>query len=320
MKRLDQLILKSFIGPFILTTFVATFILLTQYMLKYFDDFVGKDLEPSVFAELILYFSINIMPDAIPLAILLSSLMTFGKLGEHFELTAIKSAGISLVRVLIPIGIFVSLIAVGVFFFINYVVPAANLKAYTLLYDIRNQKPALDIRAGQFYNGIEGYSIKSKEKYPDNKTLKDVIIYDHTDEKSNSRNTGNLTIIVADSAIMYTVYNERYLKLELFRGNYYKEQPKGKIYEKLNSQYVRSNFDQMEMMFSLASFDFRESDVGIFQNNGKMKNQEELSAGIESLNDIIDHRHQQLRLNVLSKFQYHQKDEFYHLNDSITLK
>ncbi|MEL6562088.1 MAG: LptF/LptG family permease [Bacteroidota bacterium] len=317
MKRLDLLILKSFIGPFILTTFVATFILLTQYMLKYFDDFVGKDLEPSVFAELILYFSINIMPDAIPLAILLSSLMTFGKLGEHFELTAIKSAGISLIRVLMPIGIFVSLVAVGVFFFINNVVPAANLKAYTLLYDIKNQKPALDIRAGQFYNGIEGYSIKAKEKYPDNRTLKDVIIYDHTAEKSNYRNTGNLTVIVADSAIMHTVYNDRYLKLELYKGNYYKEQRKGKVSQDLNSQYVRSNFDQMEMMFSLASFDFRESDVGIFQNNGKMKNMEELSSGIDSLNLLMEQRYQQLKLNILSKHPYHLSTERKEIQEAI---
>lgn len=204
-------------------------------MLKYFDDFVGKDLAPSVFAELILYFSINIMPDAIPLAILLSSLMTFG---EHFELTAIKSAGISL-------------------------------------------------------------------KHPDNRTLKDVIIYDHTAEKSNYRNTGNLTVIVTDSAIMYTVYNDRYLKLELYKGNYYKEQRKGKVYQNLNSQYVRSQFDQMEMMFSLASFDFRESDIGIFQNNGKMKNIEDLSSGIDSINLIMEQRHQQLKLNILQKIPHH---------------
>ncbi|MEL6562089.1 MAG: LptF/LptG family permease, partial [Bacteroidota bacterium] len=273
MKKLDILILKSFIGPFILTTFVSTFILLTQYMLKYFDDFVGKDLGPEVFAELIMYFSVNMMPVAIPLGVLLSSLMTFGNLGEHFELTAIKSAGISLIRALTPIGVFVSFLTVGTFFFNNHVVPAANLKAYSLLYDIKNKKPALDIRAGQFYNGIDGYSIKAKEKFPDNRTLKDVIIYDH----SQPVKSGNKTVIIADSAIMYTVYNDRYLKFELFAGNFYDENPKGPRRKRLNSRYIRNSFDKMEMMFSLASFDLKDTKEELFQNNRQMKNISELT-------------------------------------------
>ena len=140
MRRLDKLILKSFIGPFFLTTIVATFILLVQYMLKYFDDFVGKNLGFKVFGELLFYFSINILPNALPLGVLISSLMTFGNLGENFELSAIKSAGISLTRTLRPIFFFILVLTIAAFFFNDYVVPAANLKAYSLIYDIKHQK------------------------------------------------------------------------------------------------------------------------------------------------------------------------------------
>ena len=141
MKKIDKLVIKSFVGPFLLTFVVVVFILLTQYMLKYFDDFVGKGLGAEVFAELLFYFSINMTPVALPLAVLLSSLMTFGNLGEHFELTAIKGAGISLTRALRPLFFFVTLISIVAFLSNNFVVPKANLKAYSLLYDIKQKKP-----------------------------------------------------------------------------------------------------------------------------------------------------------------------------------
>src|SRR5690349_8228190 len=154
MKKLDKLILRSFIGPFLLTFAVVEFILLTQYMLKYLDDIVGKDLGFFVIAQLLMYFSLNMAPVALPLAVLISSLMTYGNLGEHHELTAIKTSGISLVRILRPVFIFTFLLSIGAFFFNNKVVPKANLKAYSLLWDIRQKKPSLDIRENIFYNGI----------------------------------------------------------------------------------------------------------------------------------------------------------------------
>ncbi len=180
MKKLDKLILKAFFGPFILTFAVVEFILLTQYMLKYLDELVGKNLGGEVFGELLFYFSINMAPVALPLAVLLSSLMTFGTLGEHNELTAIKTSGITLTRILRPVFIAVSFITVGAFFFNNNVVPKANLKAYSLLWDIRQKKPAMNFKEGAFYNGIPGYSIKVNKKMNDGQTLGDVMIYDHS--------------------------------------------------------------------------------------------------------------------------------------------
>ena len=161
MKKLDKLLIKSFVGPFILTFLVSVFILLTQYMLKYFDEFVGKDLGFNVFAELITYFSINMTPIALPLAVLISSLMSYGKLGEHFELTAIKGSGISLLRTLRPTFVFVVIVAILGFFSNDNLVPQANLRAYSLLYDIKHKKPSLDLKEGQFYAGIPEYSMKA---------------------------------------------------------------------------------------------------------------------------------------------------------------
>ena len=298
MRRLDKLILKSFFGPFFLTTIVATFILLVQYMLKYFDDFVGKNLGFKVFGELLFYFSINILPNALPLGVLISSLMTFGNLGENFELSAIKSAGISLTRALKPIFFFILVLTISSFFFNNYVVPAANLKAYSLIYDIKHKKPALDIKKGVFYNGIPNYSIKANEKFSDNVTLKDVMIYDHT------RKNGNNFVILADSSRMFSMYNDKFLKLELFDGHYFNQQA-----TKNNpvDQFQRTSFDQMYMMFSLSSFDLKRTREELFQNNRQMKNIKELTSDIDSLR-----MEQELAITSLHKlskqYLYHRMD------------
>lgn len=301
MRKLDKFILNSFFGPFLLTTGLATFVLLIQYMMKYFDDFVGKNLGFSVFAELIMYFSLNMLQVALPLGVLVSSLMTFGNLGEHFELTAIKSAGISLVRALQPIFFFVIVLTYGAYNFNNYVVPAANLKAYSLLYDIKHKKPALDIKPGMFYGGIPDYSIKVKEKLPDNKTLKEVLIYDHTEGPGNRR------VIIADSSLMYTMYNDKYLKLELYNGNYYSEEEKKK--EPIN-QLFRSQFHRMDLVFSLSSFDLQRTKEELFENNRQMKNISELDQDIDSLRETAFDARTNCISGIRTSYLYATKDRF----------
>lgn len=300
MRKLDVLMIKSFIGPFLLTTAVSNFILLIQYLLKYFDDFVGKNLGFAVFAKLLFYFSLNMLQVALPLGVLVASLMTFGNLGENFELTAIKGSGISLLRTMRPIFVFVVALSIGAFFFNNYAIPAANLKAYSLLYDIKHTKPALDIKAGSFYNGIPDFSIKAKEKLPDGKTLLDVIIYDH------SAGRGNKTVILADSSLMYTILDDRYLKLELYKGNTYSETPK-----KNNDvdQLTRIEYYRMDMVFSLASFDLKRRKEELFQNNRQMKNISELSVDIDSFTTVIDKAKGNFILNANRFFQYHIKSK-----------
>ena len=255
MKKIDKLVLKAWIGPFFLTLAVVVFILLTQTMLKYFEEFVGKNLGATVFAELLFYFSLNLLPMALPLAVLLSSLITFGNLGEHNELTAIKMSGITLARVIAPVGIVVVFLTIGSLFFNDQVVPLANLKAYSLLYDIRQKKPALDIKPGIFYNGLPGYSVKANHKGSDGKSLGDILIYDQTAGR------GNISLVTADTGQMYTMYDDRYLVLDLHNGRNYTElldnNPKGE-------EFVRNTFDRSKFIFSLASFDMNPDQGGAF--------------------------------------------------------
>ncbi|MEQ8810531.1 MAG: LptF/LptG family permease [Imperialibacter sp.] len=315
MKKLDKLILKSFFGPFFLTFLVVVFILLVQYMLKYFDDFVGKDLGFSVFAELIFYFSINMSQVALPLAILLSSLMTFGNLGEHFELTAIKSAGISLVRTLRPLFIAVLFLVVLAFMNNNFIVPEANINAYSLLYDIRQKKPSLDIREGQFYNGIPNYSIKVNQKFPDGVSMKDVIIYDHT------REMGNNSVTVADSCRMYTILNDRYLVFELYDGNSYQESRQNEFNRTASfggvNDLARNEFSEMKMVLSLASFDLNRTKQELFAGNRLMKDMGELAHDIDSMQGVVTDVRVNLLTNADGMYDYHLKERRQRKIDSI---
>lgn len=283
MKKLDKLILKSFLGPFFLTFVVVVFILLMQYMLKYFDELVGKNLGAEVFAELLFFFSINMTTLALPLAVLLSSLMTFGNLGEHFELTAIKGSGISLTRTLVPLFVFSVLLTVVAFINNDRIVPQANLKAYSLLYDIRQTKPSLSLQEGSFYNGIPNYSIKVNKKYPDDVSLKSLIIYDH------SKGRGNTDVILADSGQMYMFNNDQYLKLDLYNGQSYSENPpeRGSSLNRNDkpSNLMRSEFKKSSLVFSMESFNMVETKKEYFAGNKIMKHSGQLSYDIDSMQD-----------------------------------
>ena len=289
MKRIDKLVLKSFIGPFILTFLVVVFILLMQHMLKYFDDIIGKGLGWEVVGQLLFYFAIFMTPVAMPLAVLLSSLIAFGNLGEHFELTAIKSAGISLLRTLQPIFFFVLVLTGVAFYANNNLVPQAALEAYSLLYDIKQKKPALDLREGTFYNGIPNVSIKVNKKFPkDDEALKEIIVYDH------SKNDGNKEVIVADSGRMSTILNERYLKFELFDGYNYAEGARSeqeitgrKSGRVANETLTRSRFTRSEVIFDLSSYDLKRTDKKWFESNRIMRNLKELDYDIDSIDDLV---------------------------------
>ncbi|PRY15534.1 lipopolysaccharide export system permease protein [Pontibacter ummariensis] len=301
MKKLDKLILRAFLGPFLLTFAVVEFILLTQYMLKYLDELVGKDLGAEVFAELLFYFSMNMAPVALPLAVLLSALMTFGTLGEHHELTAIKTAGIPLTRILRPVFIAVSLLTIGAFFFNNNIVPKANLKAYSLLWDIRQKKPAMNFKEGAFYNGIPGYSIKVNEKLNDGQTLRDVMIYDH------SKGGANTTVILADSGEMYMAYDDNYLILELFRGNTYIDQNDAS-FRNTNDQFARQRFDESKIVLSMASFNLDRTREELFSDNKMMKNISQLKVVTDSLRRYTDREETRYAPNVDPFYMYFKAD------------
>lgn len=276
MKKLDKLILGSFIGPFFLTFVVVDFILLTVNMLKYFDEIFGKGLGFMIYMELISYFVISISPMALPLAVLLSALMTFGNLGEHFELTAIKSSGISLLRTLRPIGVFVVILTILAFLSNNYLVPKVNLKTFSLLYDIRMKSPALDIKEGVFYAGIPNYSIKVNQKLDDVR-LRDVIIYDHTEGQ------GNINVILADSGRMESFFNDRYMRLTLYNGVSYKESRGQRGIHEKPVDFSRTNFSENQIVFNLESFQLNRTPEDLWSTNRSIKNIPQLKDGLDSM-------------------------------------
>jgi lipopolysaccharide export system permease protein len=305
MKKIDKLILSSFIGPFLLTFFVVVFILLNINMLKYFDDLIGKGLGWGLVGTLLYYFAVFTIPTALPLAVLLSSLITFGNLGEHFELTAIKSLGISLTRSLAPMFVFILLLTGVAFYANNYWVPKAALEAYSLLYDIKQKKPALDLRPGAFYSGIPDISIKISDRLPDQKTIRNVIIYDHRGR------TGNKEVTIADSGKMYTVLGEQYLKLELFNGYNYTE---GNSNQDIAGQsgsvesLRKTKFGKTQVVFDLSSFGLARTDKKWFQSNRMMRNLGELKYDMDS----IDRESNTIKLSVYKSrnmlFSFHFKD------------
>ncbi len=290
-----------------MTFFVVVFILLSQFMLKYFDEIVGKDLGFGVIAQLMFYFSIFMTPNAFPLAVLLSALMTYGNLGEHSEITAVKSAGISLVRTLFPIFIFSIILAISAYFSNNYIVPKANLEAFSLLYDVKQKKPSMDIKEGSFFNGIEGYSIKVNEKFPDGKTLKDIIIYDHTGQGGNEK------VIIADSGQMYNILDNRYLILELFDGRRYQESPGGGSRRTVANpnepeDFMRHTFSRSKMVFSLSSFNLVRTKKELFSSNRLMKNSSQLADDLDSMRAEYDRRIEEVQDNSFRFFSYHLSD------------
>ncbi|MFM7629408.1 MAG: LptF/LptG family permease [Algoriphagus sp.] len=280
MKKLDKLILGSFIGPFTLTFFVVDFILLIVNMLKYFDEIFGKGLGFWIYAELIGYFVISISPMALPLAMLLSSLMTFGNLGEHFELTAIKGSGISLTRAMRPMAIFAVVLTFFAFLSNNYLVPKVNLKTFSLLYDIRMKTPALDIKEGVFYGGIPNYSIKVNRKV-DKVRLQDILIYNHTEGQ------GNLNVTMADSGRMETFNNDTYMKLTLYHGNNYKEARSTRGISEAPVEFSRTTFQESVMVFDLSAFQLNRTPEDQWSTNRAIKTIDEIRYGLDSIQLII---------------------------------
>lgn len=301
MKKIDKLVFGSFIGPFLLTLIVVDFILLLVTLLKYFDQIMGKGLSFSVFAELITYFSISASPDAFPLAVLLSSIMTFGNLGEHSELTAVKSSGISLVRSLAPIFVFVLGLTAFTYYSNTQLVPKTNLKTYSLLWDMRTKKPALDIKQGVFYDGIPGYSIKVNHKIDDER-LKDIIIYDHTNRKKK----GNKEVILADSGRMYSFMNQRYLALELYNGIKYDEDVNDNYSQlQVGGKFIRNKFSKSKIIFDLSSFDMTDTDENLFRRSRLVQTKEDLRVGIDSMGLDILNGHKRIFDDLSGTFRYH---------------
>lgn len=277
MKTLSKFILRTFAGPFVATFFIAVFILLMQFIWKHIDDMVGKGLEWYVIVELLAYISASLVPLALPLAVLLSSLMAFGNLGENYELIAFKSAGISLKRVLRPLTVFVVFLSIAAFLFANYLLPIANLKSRSLLYDVREQKPAMDLQPGIFSSELNDLTIRvgDKKSTDEGERLHDIMIYDHSDDR------GNRTVTLAQEGTMKLTDNKQYLELQLFNGRSYDEQPN----EGTDRDFVlaRVEFEENLIRTDLSEFTLNRTDEDLFKTNYKMLNIGQLEVAIDSL-------------------------------------
>ncbi|MEX2370724.1 MAG: LptF/LptG family permease [Bacteroidales bacterium] len=282
MKRLHYLVIKSFFGPLILTFFMVIFILLMQFLWKYIDDLVGKGLETKILAEFLLYSSASMVPMALPLAVLLSSLMTFGNLAENLELLAFKSSGVSLTRIMAPLTYVVVVITITAFIFANNVMPVSNLKLRALLHDIQRQRPELQIQPGVFDNTMEGYSIRIGDQDSKTSLLKDIWIYDHTDK------AGNVHVTIADSGYMKMSSDEKHLILTLYNGNSYVElQKTKKKNEPKTYPHRRDKFAKQEMLIELTGFGLNRTDHNIWKNSFSMMNLKQLNHFEDSLNDDL---------------------------------
>lgn len=278
-KKLDILIIKAFIGPFIATFFITTFVLVLQFMWLYIDDVVGKGIDTITVLRLLLYVAATVVPLALPLAVLLSSIMTLGNLGETYELVAIKSAGISLLRFLRPLAIVSFIITVIAFFFNNNVLPVSNLKMQTLKYDIIVSKPAFDIKEGVFYDKIEGFVIKIGKKEKDDSTIRNVVIY----EQNNNGQQDNM--IVADSGTMVVTPDKQNLIFTLRSGWRYQEQSDRNVYS--GTQLVRLGFKQYKKVMDLSSFKMNKTDDSAFKSNFQMLTILQLGHNIDSLKKVV---------------------------------
>lgn len=291
MKKLDKLLVKSYLGPFLLTFCISLFVLDMMFLWKYVDDMIGKGIDNFVLAELMFYASAVQVPMAFPLAVLVASIMTFGSFGEHFELTAIKSSGVSLFRFMRPL-IYLSIFLSGAaFYFSNNILPIANLEFSTLLSDIRKQKPALAFQEKIFNNDIQNFSIRVQSKSPDDKTVYDVLIYDHTENKGNNH------LIAADSAAFGYLNDGAIMTIQLNHGHQYKEETMP-IEQNQAAKLMVTSFEQWNKHFDLSEFKLERQDQTAFTKLHRMLNLNQLQLGADSVLMNMDEEKELMMENI----------------------
>ncbi|MBT7896027.1 MAG: YjgP/YjgQ family permease [Flavobacteriales bacterium] len=299
MKKINLYLIKSFIGPFLISLIIVIFILLMQFLWKYIDDLIGKGLDTFQVSQLIMYSIARFIPLALPIAVLVSSVMVIGKLGEDYELSALQSSGISFLKIIKPIFLIVIVISSFSYIFSNYIMPIANFKGGSLLYDIKKKKPALNIKEGIFYNDIDGYSIKIETKSDNGNTLNNILIYDHTN------NSGNKKVIIAESGNMNITNDERYMELNLINGISYIEIEENKKNKKI--QHRKISFDKELIRFDLASFNIKNSEL-LYKGHYDMLNNLQLLNSIDSLKN---------KVTIKEKLIYSRLEKNYHYKQDI---
>jgi len=294
MKKLHVLIIRSYIKPLLMTFTISIFILLMQFLWKYMEDMVGKGLDWSVIAELLLYSTAGLVPLALPLSVLMSSLMTFGNLGQNYELLALKAAGISLSRAMQPLILFTIIISFGAFFFANNVLPYTQLKSLSLLYDVTQKRPEVNIKTGIFNNDIEGYTLKVEKRNDQTGMMYDLMLYDH------SQSQGNKGLTIADSAKMVLTVDKKRLILKLYSGSSYQE-ILGQQKTMRNLPMQRDTFQEKQIMISMLGLELNRTNEELFAKNFQMLNVSQLDVAIDSLNATAYEKNKRVSNSLLLK-------------------
>ncbi len=276
MKTLHLFLIKRYIPPFLGTLFIAVFVFFMVFVFTYIDEIAGKGVDSRTLAQLFMYTFLTFIPGSMPLAVLLSSIMTFGNLGENYELASLKSAGMSLLTIMKPLLVFIVFLSVFCFVFSNYTLPFIHLKSGRLLYDVREAKPTLNIKESIFYNGIEGYSIRVGKKEQDGKTIRNITIYDHTERK------GNVVQIYADSGKLEMSPGRDYLNMTLYNGHRYQQILNEPAHYRTRPMMSLS-FKEQLVTFDLSSFKMQKTDEELFKNNAEMMNISQLNKALDTL-------------------------------------
>ncbi|WP_426670706.1 LptF/LptG family permease [Mucilaginibacter sp. McL0603] len=281
MKKIHLLLLRAFIRPFIVTFLIVMFVLLMLFLFKYIDDLIGKGFEMSTIAQLMMYASATNVAMALPLSVLLSSIMTYGSLGENYELVAIKSAGISLRRAMYPMIIVVTILSIAAFIFSDNMLPVANRKYYSLLYDVRQQKSANLLPEGVFSNSFPNYTIRINKKDPDGQTLHGIVIYTKNEAENNTN------VLMAKEGSMYRTIDDKFLILRLKDGIKYDEQPGEKGFEQ-RQRFTRFRFKTTEQKFDLSFMKMQHTNEDLFRSAVQMMDLKQLKYFGDSTKRQVD--------------------------------
>lgn len=297
IKRIDYLVLSSFTGPFSAAFGISLFVLIMQFLWLHIDDIAGKGVNLFLLLELIGYLSISIIPMALPVAVMLASVMLMGNMAERYELSSMKSAGISLLRVMAPLMLVCAVISLFSYVCSDFLIPISNLKFKTRLYDIKRQKPALSIEEGVFNEDFRQFVIRIGDKQADGETIGDVMLIDQSAPHRHKLNE-----ILADSGQMYSSDDRRFFVMNLFNGVQYQEPgTSGNLPgNKQSYPFIRIHFKSMTKVWDMREFEINRTDEDNLKSNRQMLSMKQLRETSDSLNRLVlDHR-KAIADNVLS--------------------
>ncbi len=308
MKTLDKFILKSYLGPMVASFLIVMFILMMNVLFRYIDDLVGKGLPFSAIVELLFYMTSTMLPIGLPFATLLAGIMAMGNLGNNYELIAMKSAGVSLLRIMRSLIIAASVLSVLGFFIVNNYVPFSVKQAGIVMYDIIRQRKEIKFKDGVFFNGIEDISIRVGKQNSKTKLLTDVLIYD-------TRNRGMASTTVADSGYITLIENNKYMQIILFNGQNYEDR---RDYNWYNQPELRHNiFSRQEILMPLEGFSFEKSGKNAYGDASEQKSIKELSKDIDSLSITFNKSITKAKKDIIYTYLYASDTTFFNKSDSI---